>query len=1065
MKTINTLCTLLCVMLLTALPATAQNTTDNKNKAIITTTEGDQELNTDDIQVIRFDGGKITFVQPWGDTTFDRTLRTLSFQRPNPGTLRLTANTSIGSDNSQSGPRRAQGIDGVGNLKSTWENGDVVYVYADENGTTSIGTLRPKTYGEKTATLSGDINADGLSNGQTLYFSTKPRPFDLSTQNGTVESLFYLTATGTLTIDGGNASVSNLSFTRPIAIVKFTLKDKGNSDAAIIAKSFTVYYGTNSYVVTPTTASDELYVGIPAISSQDITLTATDGNEYYLYQKTGVTFEDKKYYVVNVKMQASILARPLTFEAKKANVQVSFTKATDTSLSSLSVEYSTDGATWREYTSGTAIRLTNVGDKVSFRGTNNTYANSTSDGDYSYFSCSDDCYLYGNIMSLINKNSFATTTTLTGYCTFAQLFTGNTNIFNHSTKALVLPATTLYNLCYYGMFNGCTSLTTAPALPATTLAGSCYSQMFQGCTSLKTAPALPATTLATQCYYYMFSGCTSLTTAPALSATTLASQCYYEMFKGCTSLTTAPALPATTLTESCYRGMFQGCTSLQTAPTNLPATTLARYCYQNMFEGCTSLTTVPANLPAMTLAESCYYDMFQGCTSLVTAPALPATELATQCYQYMFKGCTSLTTAPVLPATELASYCYQYMFQGCTSLKTAPALPATTLANFCYSYMFQGCTSLKTAPALPATTLAWSCYQYMFDGCTRLTVAPSLPATTLCYSCYSGMFSGCEKLNSVTCLATNITATDCTTNWLNGVAATGTFYKAPSMTSWRTGASGIPSGWTVIPVGAIPDKFSVSSKKQVYFSQGNLQATTSDNGTSWTWVFATNQWDYSGDANNKVNGNGTVSTNGTVNLFGWVGASSEFTGAAQYGISKSITDSDYGNTVSEALKSDWGTLPISNSGGTANSGWRTLTNDEWKYLFETRTTTSGVLYAKAIVNNVKGVILLPDDWSTSYYTLSNTNHKSADWTSNSITASNWTSKLEAHGAVFLPAAGFRTGSTVSNADPCCYYWSSSSDSKNNSFAFCVQIESSHLYSQNPGFRKNGCSVRLVYDAE
>ena len=62
MKTINTLYTLLCVMLLTALPATAQNTTDNKNKAIIETTDGEQELNTDDIQVIRFDGGKITIV-------------------------------------------------------------------------------------------------------------------------------------------------------------------------------------------------------------------------------------------------------------------------------------------------------------------------------------------------------------------------------------------------------------------------------------------------------------------------------------------------------------------------------------------------------------------------------------------------------------------------------------------------------------------------------------------------------------------------------------------------------------------------------------------------------------------------------------------------------------------------------------------------------------------------------------------------------------------------------------------------------------------------------------------
>ncbi len=59
------------------------------------------------------------------------------------------------------------------------------------------------------------------------------------------------------------------------------------------------------------------------------------------------------------------------------------------------------------------------------------------------------------------------------------------------------------------------------------------------------------------------------------------------------------------------------------------------------------------------------------------------------------------------------------------------------------------------------------------------------------------MFLGCTNLNSVTCLATNISASSCTTDWLSGVAATGTFTKAASMTSWSSGASGIPSGWTV----------------------------------------------------------------------------------------------------------------------------------------------------------------------------------------------------------------------------------------------------------------------------
>ena len=60
------------------------------------------------------------------------------------------------------------------------------------------------------------------------------------------------------------------------------------------------------------------------------------------------------------------------------------------------------------------------------------------------------------------------------------------------------------------------------------------------------------------------------------------------------------------------------------------------------------------------------------------------------------------------------------------------------------------------------------------------------------------MFKGCTKLNSVTCLATDISATDCTTDWLSGVAATGTFTKAAAMTDWTVdSASGIPAGWTV----------------------------------------------------------------------------------------------------------------------------------------------------------------------------------------------------------------------------------------------------------------------------
>ena len=68
--------------------------------------------------------------------------------------------------------------------------------------------------------------------------------------------------------------------------------------------------------------------------------------------------------------------------------------------------------------------------------------------------------------------------------------------------------------------------------------------------------------------------------------------------------------------------------------------------------------------------------------------------------------------------------------------------------------------------------------------------------------CYEGLFYGQTSVSAVTCLATDISATDCTKNWLAGVSPTGVFYKHPNMTvgepgGWTRGDSGIPTGWTV----------------------------------------------------------------------------------------------------------------------------------------------------------------------------------------------------------------------------------------------------------------------------
>ena len=195
-----------------------------------------------------------------------------------------------------------------------------------------------------------------------------------------------------------------------------------------------------------------------------------------------------------------------------------------------------------------------------------------------------------------------------------------------------------------------------------------------------------------------------------------------------------------------------------------------------------------------------FYNLFNADSYIKDAGnlILPATKLAEYCYSKMFYNCASLVTAPALPATALAQSCYNNMFCKCASLVTAPALPATTLVHDCYCEMFRGCTSLTTAPELPATELTIACYDAMFYGCSSLTTAPELPATGLVDICYREMFSGCSKLNSIIMLATDISASACLSMWVNGVSATGTFTKAASMTTLPDGASGIPSGWTVV---------------------------------------------------------------------------------------------------------------------------------------------------------------------------------------------------------------------------------------------------------------------------
>ena len=275
------------------------------------------------------------------------------------------------------------------------------------------------------------------------------------------------------------------------------------------------------------------------------------------------------------------------------------------------------------------------------------------------------------------------------------------------------------------------------------------------------------------------------------------------------------------------------------------------------------------------------------------------------------------------------------------------------------------------------------------------------------------------------------------------------------------------------PTGAINGIFSVSDSTQVYFSQGNLQYQASTD----TWKFAENQYDYVGSTNSNI----SSTYSGWIDLFGWgtsgyhntndpynvkyqpwststsqVNSSYNYYG---YGPSTNMTDP---NLTGTSANYDWGVYnPISNGGNTANQ-WRTLTQPEWNYVFNTRITTSGIRYAKANVNNVNGVILLPDDWSSSTYSLSNTNSSGASFSSNTITAAQWTA-LEDAGAVFLPAAGYRSGTSVFTVGSLGGYWSASCNYSN--YAYYVYFDDSSLYTSIYDNRYYGFSVRLARVAE
>ena len=244
--------------------------------------------------------------------------------------------------------------------------------------------------------------------------------------------------------------------------------------------------------------------------------------------------------------------------------------------------------------------------------------------------------------------------------------------------------------------------------------------------------------------------------------------------------------------------------------------------------------------------------------------------------------------------------------------------------------------------------------------------------------------------------------------------------------------------------GAVPALFSVSESKTVYFSQGNLQYQAS----TGTWRFAENQYDKIGEDNK----NASSSYTGWIDLFSWGSSGWKYrsTTYPPYGSSSPGVD----NLTGENKDGDWGVYNAISNGGNQAGMWRTLTKEEWIYLFVTRTDASSK-YAHAQIDGVNGMILLPDTWELP----ENISFRSGsgDFSQNTYTVTQW-SQLEDAGAVFLPAAGYKSGSTVDTYRGA--YWSATADSGSGYWLNFYDGGYSPYLDD-----RDSRSVRLVQDAE
>lgn len=253
--------------------------------------------------------------------------------------------------------------------------------------------------------------------------------------------------------------------------------------------------------------------------------------------------------------------------------------------------------------------------------------------------------------------------------------------------------------------------------------------------------------------------------------------------------------------------------------------------------------------------------------------------------------------------------------------------------------------------------------------------------------------------------------------------------------------------------GASYKTFSVADGRTVHFSKGNLRYNAATN----TWAFAAKQYLYIGDANANI----AEDYNGWIDLFSW-GTSGWNSGATAFQPwSTSTTSTDYSpggydtvDLTGDYAQADWGVYNKITNGGNKAGKWRTLTYEEWEYLID----RSGKYGMATIGGTYKGMVLLPDDWTLPSGVAFTAGYGNG-YSTNSYTTTQW-QKMEAAGAIFLPAAANRYASTINDAGTYGFYYTSSHYNENS--VWYIYFGESNVAPQIQS-RSYGRSVRLVKD--